>query len=232
MEWNRKKLFRKFLYAIVMLLCLMPANSKATSNSNNITLEKENDNTLALFGGLGIAAKGKNGFTDKHSGTSIFWGTANYNHFFSDNFAIGLDYTYLGSHSGKDLLRCHFVAPTITGRLLMSHNRQGGYLSLAPGYMHYADKTKQESGHLAVFNKSYFGLKITLGYEVALSQKLAFQLRTDLLTAAWKENENYTIGDDNNYYVDKYGHMQEAPNTLFEPSLTFFSISVGLSYRF
>lgn len=210
-------------------------NESYDKDFNRKLLATEDENTVDLLGGLGLSATGKNGFTDEHSGTSIFFGIANYNHYVSDNWAFGLDYTYLGSHSGKDLLRCHFVGPDILGRVLMKGGKQAMTFSLAPGYMHYADKTEKATGHFAVFNKSYFAAKFSMGYHVAFSNRLAFVLRTDLLTSSWSENENYYIGHSGGeYYIDKYGHVQkdETNNELFKASLLFFSLTAGLSYRF
>lgn len=58
--------------------------------------------------------------------------------------------------------------------MLMGNGKQAVTLSLASGYMHYADKTEKTKGHFAVFNKSYFTAKFSLGYQVALSSRLAF----------------------------------------------------------
>ncbi|MGI6232321.1 MAG: hypothetical protein ACOYJF_05650 [Prevotella sp.] len=93
--------------------------------------------------------------------------------------------------------------------------------------MHYADKTEKTKGHFAVFNKSYFAAKFSLGYQVALSKRFAFQLGADVLTAAWHENEDYILlADHEDYYIDKYGHVQKyESNNLFEPSLTFLSLT-------
>jgi hypothetical protein len=116
----------------------------------------------------------------------------------------------------------------------MNDGKQALTFSIVPGYMHYADKTEKTKGHFVVFNKSYFAAKFSLGYQVALSKRFAFLLRTDVLTASWHENEDYTLlSNHDDYYIDKNGHVQkDDSNNMFEPSLLFFSLSVGISYRF
>jgi hypothetical protein len=235
-----KKHCRLLASLVLLIFVCAPANAYQSdskddeSDFNETLLATEDENTFELTGGIGLAATGKNCFTDEHSGTSIFFGTSNYHHYFNEHFALGLDYTYLGSHSGKDLLRCHFVGPDILGRVLMDDGKQALTFSISPGYMHYADKTEKAKGHFVVFNKSYFAAKFSLGYQVALSKRFAFLLQTDLLTASWHENEDYTLlANHDDYYIDKYGHIQEDDsNNMFEPSLLFFSLSVGISYRF
>ena len=211
-----------------------PVDDEGRDDFESVALAAEDENTVTLLGGLGLALSGENGFADKHSQTSIFFGTAAVHHYFRGDFALGLDYTYLGSHSGRDLLRCHFVGVDLRGRVLMEQGRNALFFGLAPGWMHYADKTRQDNGRFAVFNKGYFATKFSLGYEIALSRRLAAQVRTDILSAAWYRNENYQLfGSGDDYYIDKYGHLQrDDSNNLFEPSLVMFSLNVGLSYRF
>lgn len=199
-------------------------------------LASQDENTVTLFGGLGLVAQSKNSFADRHPSTSIFFGTAAFHHYFSNPIALGLQYTFVGSHSGRDLLRGHFVAPSVTGRLLMDNGHQAVTFGLAPGYMHYGDKLRNDEGRRLVFRKGYFAVDFNLGYDIALTRRLAFGLRMDVLTAAWKQNPEYRLfsNDKYRYFYDANGNRWVSDNheTMFIPSLTYISLSVGLGYRF
>jgi hypothetical protein len=219
----------------IILLLLIFSSSVFSQSQNDITLTEQGGSELSVNGGLGLATKGKNSFTSEHSGTSIFFGTAAYHYQLASSVAVGLSYKFLGSHSGHDLLRCHFVGPDLKLRYLMDEHRQALYFTLTPGYLHYADRVKDDKQHPVAFNHSYFAANFAFGYEFAVSRHLSLQINADMLTGRWGANPDYRVFSDNTqYYIDDAGKLREykEPNYMFEPSLVFFGLNVGISYRF
>ena len=219
----------------IILLLLIFSSSVISQSQNDITLTEQGGSELSVNGGLGLATKGKNSFTSEHSGTSIFFGTAAYHYQLASPVAVGLSYKFLGSHSGHDLLRCHFVGPDLKLRYLMDEHRQALYFTLTPGYLHYADRVKDDKQHPVAFNHSYFAADFDFGYEFAVTRKLSLQLHADVLTGRWGSNPDYhLIPDDVHYYIDENGKTQSYhdPNYMFEPSLVFIALNLGIAYTF
>jgi hypothetical protein len=205
----------------------------------SLTVEAADDDpiyrhTFSLTGGLGWGFGGKNGFTDQHSATSIFFGNADYHYLVSGIFKTGMRYTYVGSHSGKDLIRCHFVGPSVQLVPAWDNERQAIIIGIAPGYLHYADRMHVDEKQQMTFNKDYFAVNFTLGYQHAVARHILLKAQVDWLTAKWKENDKYFDKSyDNEYYIDEYGHIQKYKDFhfMFKPSLSFLYVSVGVAYR-
>lgn len=221
------------LQNIILLLFICVCQTTLAQETQDIALTPCGRSSLTLSGGMGLATKGKNSFTSNHSNTSIFFGTAAYHYQLSSPVAVGLSYKYIASHSGRDLLRCHFVGPDLKLRYLMDDGQQSLFLSVAPGYLHYADRVWDKKKRGIAFNHSYFAADFDFGYEFAISHKLSMQIHADVLTGRWGSNPNYRlIPDDVHYYIDENGNMQSyhEPNYMFEPSLVFIALNLGIAY--
>lgn len=223
------------LRGIIRLLILCSCQTAMAQETRDITLTPSGGSTVTLNGGLGLATKGKNSFTSEHGNTSIFFGTAACHYQLSWPVAIGLTYKYIASHSGRDLLRCHFVGPDVKFRYLMDEHQQALYFTLTPGYLHYADRVRNKEKRGEAFNHSYFAADFDFGYEFAISRKLSLLLHADVLTGRWGSNPDYhLIPDDVHYYIDENGKTQSYhdPNYMFEPSLVFIALNLGIAYTF
>lgn len=223
------------LRSIVKLFFICCCQSTFAQTNQNITLTPNGGSDITLSGGIGLATKGKNSFTSEHNNTSIFFGSAAYHYQVASPVAIGLRYKFLGSHSGHDLLRCHFVGPDFKFRYLMNEDQQALFFAITPGYLHYADRVKNKEKKQIVFNHSYFAADFDFGYEFAVCRNLSLQFHADILTGRWGSNPNYElIPRDVYYYIDENGKMQSYhdPNYMFEPSLVFVAINMGIAYTF
>lgn len=225
MKWKR-------MANIAFLFCCQNAFGQV---QQAVTLTPTGGSDVTLSGGIGLAAKGKNSFTSEHNMTSIFFGNAAYHYQISSPVAIGLSYKFLGSHSGHDLLRCHFVGPDFKFRYLMNDDQQALFLTITPGYLHYADRVKNKQRRQIAFNHGYFAADFDFGYEFALSHHLSMQMHADILTGRWGSNPNYQlIPTDTQYYNGEDGKLRSYhdPEYMFEPSLVFIAINMGIAYTF
>jgi hypothetical protein len=180
-------------------------------------------NAVSLGGAITLPiGSGENDFTDIHQNTACFTANANFRHFLSPQAALGAIYQFYGTHSGKDLFRCHFIAPTITFRSLQDDAKQSLYATFGIGYFHYADRIFSRAKANHTFNHGYLGASLSIGYEWAVSKSFSTQLHLDFISAKWAENENY----EPKWMRDN----PDEPEYMFEPKMVF--VSLGLDVQF
>jgi hypothetical protein len=168
------------------------------------------------------SGKGENDFTDLHKNTFCFTADANYRHFLSPHAAVGATYQFYGTHSGKDLFRCHYIAPTLTFRALQNEATSSLYFTVGAGYFHYADRIHSRIAANHTFNHGYFGTSISLGYEWMIGKSISTQLHLDFLSAKWGENPDYE---------PKWQREDpNVPETMFEPKMSFVSLGLDLQF--
>jgi hypothetical protein len=199
--------------AAVLCVCTM------TSVAQTLPMK----DAIAVGGSLTFpAGKGTNDFTDVHGSTLCFSADLNYRHYLSDVAALGAIYQFCGSHHDRDLLRCHYIAPTLTCRALQNEGSQSLYFTFGMGFLLYSDRIYSRPAANHTFNQGYFAASLSLGYECTFSNRLSSQLHIDFLTAKWSENENY-----------QPSWQRDNPNeyeSMFEPKRMF--ASVGLDIQF
>lgn len=192
----------------------------AAISAQNI-LPENNALSIGVAFTLPVGAS-SNDFTYIHDKTLTFTSNASYRHFVSPPVAVGALYQFHGSHSGRDLLRCHFIAPTITFRNLMDEATQSVYVTVGAGYFHYADRIYSRTTSNHTFNHGYFGASISLGYEWMIAKSLSAQIHFDFMSAKWGENEDYK---------PKWARENpDDPEYMFEPKMMFASLGVDIQF--
>lgn len=211
---NRSCIIYKVVISISMMFCCADAYTQYTLP------EKD---AVSVGGALTLPlGSGKNDFTDIHKNTLSFTANTNYRHFLSSQAAVGAIYQFYSTHSGKDLFRCHFIAPTITFRDLQDAGRNSLYFTLGVGYFHYADRIFSRTTANHTFNHGYLGASFSFGYEWAVGKSVSTQLHLDFISAKWGFNEDYQP----KWVRDN----PDEPEYMFEPKMVF--ISLGFDVQF
>lgn len=212
---------KRYIVFIVLLLSLSPA---AFAEGEAKTLPLKN----AIAAGAGISfpvGNSNNDFTDLHHGVPCFAADVNYRHYFADGaLGVGAAYQFYGTSKDNDLLRVNYVAPTLTLRVLSDDDSRAGYITAGCGYLHYADRIRSIDHGCHTFNKGYFGLSFSLGYEWAWTKSLSSLAHIDFLTARWTDNEDYIPS----WQRDE--SEKDNFQTLFKPKLMFIAIGIDLQF--
>src|SRR5574344_770087 len=182
----------------------------------------------AIAAGVGISfpiGSSNNDFTDLHKGMPCFATDVNYRHYFLVGaLGGGAAYQFYGTCKDNDLLRVNYVAPTFTLRALSDGDDRAGYLTVGCGYLHYADRIRSVDHASHTFNKGYFGLSFSLGYEWTWTRHLSSLAHLDFLTARWTDNEDF---------IPRWQRDESEKDdfqTIFKPKLMF--IAVGIDVQF
>lgn len=188
---------------------------------------------LAVGGGITMpVGDGSDDFPSLHKGTPSYMADVSYRHYFSPQFALGATYAFNGGFRDRDLIRTHYVAPTLTYRAL-DEARTGFLFTFGTGYMHYGDRiATRPKGH-DVFNKGYFAVSLSLGYEWTWTKHLSSQIHFDFVNAKWHRNEDVTLMDEIFHEpYDPYDPNPDHNKTMFEPKLMFVTLGITLQYSF
>ena len=110
-------------------------------------------------------------------------------HFFlKRKIALGIEYDYYNAkHSGtienhylKDNTKIQFIGPSFAGRIPISYRRDAFVYTLAIGYGHFKEMTK-EADEEESFTGGCLAGKGSIGYDFALSDKVALGIKLSLL---------------------------------------------------
>lgn len=214
-------MMKKYFIFITLFSCFFHI-SYAQEEADKLPLKD------AVSVGVGISfpmGGSDNDFTDMHKGAPCFSTDVNYRHYFCEG-ALGVGATYLfnGTSRDNDLLRINYIAPTLTLRALSDNDNGAFYLTVGGGYLHYADRIRSVSRICHTFNKGYFGMSFSLGYEWTWTKTLSSLVHIDFLTSRWSDNENYKP----KWQRDEYEKKEF--QTVFKPKLMFLSLGFDIQF--
>lgn len=174
-------------------------------------------NSFTLGGGMMWSISDpKRGFQDVAGNPTCGEFILDYRHYPIANIGIGATYNHLTGNKDNNLMRCNYVAPTFTARWLWAENRQGFWITVGLGYLHYKDEVNSYE-----YKKGYLAVSSSLGYEFALGRGVGMQIRADILMSDFK----YT---GNSYYPSYSGDYRFHDD--WDSSLNFFSLGLALTF--
>ncbi|WP_414630761.1 hypothetical protein [Bacteroides sp. UBA939] len=182
--------------------------------------------SIAVGGGvtLPLVEGNRNEFFNKNGDRAGYDLMLEGRYYLTPYFALGAQYDYLRIADLPDKVHVHYVRPAATLRYLWSDGDKGAFFGFGIGYMNYQERTYRRGDRYGyLFQKGYFGLSFSMGYEFRITGKVSGIFRGDILMADWVNNPDARL-----YNPD--GYDDGVNHNWFKSNITFFNLGFAIQF--